>query len=709
MTPTPGERWRQVATLVDAILDRPPGERATYLKIACANDPRLGDEVDMIVEKGSARSFLDTGALVFAAPLLETGGPPNQARSRDGAVYELERELGRGGMATVYLARDPKHDRSIALKVLNAEFASAASEHFVHEIRLIGRLQHPLIVGLVDSGVFAEDAGTLAFRPYYSMPYVHGESLRERLARGPLSLGEATRVLHDVAEALAYAHAEGVVHRDVKPANILLSRGHAVVTDFGIATAVRLSHSAAPIGTPAYMAPEQMVPNEPVDARADLYAYGVVAYELLAGRHPFAGRNTAVELIAAHRSEMPLPLERVAPDLPRPLVSLVMRLLHKNASDRPQNADEILRVLQMLSVSPHANVWRRAAAVLVVAALATTAYAGVTRYGERPTVTSALRTQNPRARDLYLEGRRFWQQRTPESIRTATSYFNGAIAHDSNFVDAWAGLADVYVISPLFEVGSPRDLFPKAKVAARRALALDSTLAEAHASLARVEAQYDGDLANADHEFVRALAIKPADGILHQRYAELLWWRGRHAEALSEVDRAVALDSLSRVTNLQKGVLLNLARRPDDAIAQFKHTLQLDPEFAQAHASLGAAYLTKGLASEAVKELEIAFRRNEASYTAGLLAYAYATSGQRARAHAILRDETRRAHEHYVAPTAFAIIYAGLGDSATAIRWLERASEMRDPLLPFVLSYSFLDWLRADPRVAALVKSWGVS
>src|SRR5690348_2531714 len=168
VTSSSDDRWRQLAILIDAALDRGPAERAGYLENECAGDLALRAEVEGIVAKGSKPSFLDSGALAFATPLFEATRVPGRAKSRDGVLYELERELGRGGMATVYLAHDPKHDRSVALQVLDTDFTSApAGERFVREIRLMGRLQHPLIVGLVDSGVFVADAGTLAGRPYY--------------------------------------------------------------------------------------------------------------------------------------------------------------------------------------------------------------------------------------------------------------------------------------------------------------------------------------------------------------------------------------------------------------------------------------------------------------------------------------------------------------------------------------------------------------
>ncbi|MDH5316065.1 MAG: serine/threonine protein kinase, partial [Gemmatimonadota bacterium] len=210
--------------------------------------------------------------------------------------YRLTRELGAGGMATVYLAEDLKHSRQVAVKVLRPDLAAAlGADRFVREVGIAARLSHPHIVGLLDSG---EAAGFL----YYVMPYVEGTSLRQKLqGEGELPVPEAVRILRDVADALAYAHRRGVVHRDIKPENIMLVERHALVMDFGVAKAVAagretsgtsgLSSAGTALGTPAYMAPEQAAGDAHVDHRADLYAWGIVAYELLAGQPPFV-RNT---------------------------------------------------------------------------------------------------------------------------------------------------------------------------------------------------------------------------------------------------------------------------------------------------------------------------------------------------------------------------------------------------------------------------------
>ncbi len=271
-------------------------------------------------------------------------------RSALAGRYTIERELGSGGMATVYLAEDLKHHRKVAVKVLRPDLAAALGpERFIREIEIAAALTHPHIVPLYDSG---EADGFL----YYVLPYIEGESLRAKLAReGELPIADAVRILRDVVDALTDAHAHGVVHRDIKPDNVLLTKHHAVVTDFGVAKAVseatgreKLTTAGVALGTPAYMAPEQAVADPHIDHRADIYAVGAVAYELLTGRPPFTG-TTPQMVLSAHVTEVPEPVTKDRQAAPPALAQLVMKCLEKKPADRWQSAEELLPQLEVLA------------------------------------------------------------------------------------------------------------------------------------------------------------------------------------------------------------------------------------------------------------------------------------------------------------------------------------------------------------------------
>jgi serine/threonine-protein kinase len=254
-------------------------------------------------------------------------------------------------MSRVFVADDSSLGRSVVVKVLPAELAGSVSlARFQREISLAARLQHPHIVPLLATG---ETDGL----PYYTMPFVEGESLRAKLARGELPIGETISILRDVARALDFAHSKGVTHRDIKPDNVLLAGTSAVVTDFGVAKALSDATNSGPLtsvgvalGTAGYMAPEQAAADPATDSRADIYSLGAMAYEMLAGHPPFAGRNLQAT-IAAHATEAPTPLVSLRAAVPPPLAGLVMRCLAKRPADRPQTASEVLKALDSITLS----------------------------------------------------------------------------------------------------------------------------------------------------------------------------------------------------------------------------------------------------------------------------------------------------------------------------------------------------------------------
>jgi serine/threonine-protein kinase len=280
-------------------------------------------------------------------------------------------------MSRVFVAEELRLKRKVVVKVLSPELAQGISvERFEREIQTVAALQHANIVPVHTAG----DTNGL---PFYTMPFVDGESLRARLGRGPLAVTDVIGILRDVSKALAYAHQRGVVHRDIKPDNVLISGGVAVVTDFGIAKAISASRTSlggatltqigTSIGTPAYMAPEQAAGDPQIDARADIYSLGAMAYELLSGQVVFADR-TAQRMLAAHMSEAPRPIAELRADVPAPLADLVMRCLEKNPADRPQGAQELVRALDTIGSTSGAAAPARATTKRPVGGRRRTAY-----------------------------------------------------------------------------------------------------------------------------------------------------------------------------------------------------------------------------------------------------------------------------------------------------------------------------------------------
>jgi eukaryotic-like serine/threonine-protein kinase len=295
------------------------------------------------------------GALVHCRAYFRDHEPVSMTDLRNsleatlGATYRIERELGGGGMSRVFLAEEVALGRRVVIKVLPPEMAAGVNQdRFRREIQVAARLQHPHIVPLLAAGAEGDVL-------WYAMPYIAGESLRVKLAReGELPVPEAARILREVADALSHAHSEGVVHRDIKPDNVMLSGRHALVTDFGVAKAVsdstggqNLTSLGVALGTPAYMAPEQATADPHVDHRADLYGLGAMAYEMLTGQPPFTG-PTPQAVLAAHVTQTPTAIAQMRPAVPPALSVVVMRCLEKRAADRWQRADELIPHLEAL-------------------------------------------------------------------------------------------------------------------------------------------------------------------------------------------------------------------------------------------------------------------------------------------------------------------------------------------------------------------------
>ena len=368
--PADPERWRQVEALFDEALELPAEERRAFLEEACAGDPELRSEVEgLLAADEAAEGFLGRTLQERAAGLLQD--PP--AEGRELGPYRLVREIGAGGMGVVYEAEDTRLRRRVAIKLLPPEYGRdpGAKERFLREARAASALDDANICTVHDIG---ESQGRL----YLVMAYYEGETLRERLRRGRLPAAEARQVAVQVARALARAHDAGIVHRDVKPANVMLTRrGEVKVLDFGIAKMrgdAALTLTGRCLGTPAYMSPEQ-VRGEPVDARADLWALGALLYEMLSGRRPFAGENEQAVFHGILNRE-PDPLDRVCPEAPAGLVRVAARALSKDPARRYQSAGELLADLEPGGAPAAPAVARRRAAALAAGVLGAGLLAG---------------------------------------------------------------------------------------------------------------------------------------------------------------------------------------------------------------------------------------------------------------------------------------------------------------------------------------------
>jgi serine/threonine-protein kinase len=761
---------------------------------------------------------------------MSTSVPPSLESSRDAvrrasAVaslperYRIEREIGRGGMATVYLAADTKHDRPVAIKVMNSELsASLGTERFLREITIAARLAHPHIVPLIDSG---EADGLL----YYVSPFVPEGSLRERLRSegGRLPLSVAIRIAREVGSGLDYMHRNGIIHRDVKPENILFSDGLALISDFGIAYVCQASDTepltlgGLVMGTPAYMSPEQASGSSGtgLESRSDVYSLACVLFEMLSGAPPFVGENARATM-AKHVTEQPPSIRLSRPEVRSSLDAALMKALAKNPDERfatvaefvtaleadrtpmgrstaartktiavlpfvnaspdPDNeylsdgiTDELIAALarvEGLRVSSRTSVFalkgkpqdvraigvllgatvvlegtlRRVGDQLRITAQLTSTDDGRLMWSERydrrlddvfalqdeiaSTIVSALRTTtfadlsaprrrpstpNMRAYSLYLRGRFEWNKRTQEGVQEGIRYFEQAIAEDPKYAAAYTGLADSYALQVDYRSVPVADGFARAKAYARQAIALQDTLAEAHASLAWSLFIHDWNWAESEREFRRAIELDPQYATGHQWFAFQLASQGKFDEALVEAHTAHELDPSSISVRRSLAWVYFYSRRFDQAVYHLERAVALNPTAEETYRVLGMSLAYQGATEEAERVLREGLELPGAgTYSAATLGYVLARSGKRDEASQILAglDATRRLH--YVSPTALAHIHLGLGNWQTAVDWAERAVAERRGWPVYFKVNPVVEPIREDPRFIGLMRRMGL-
>jgi len=328
--------------------------------------------------------------------------------------------------------------------------------------------------------------------------------------------------------------------------------------------------------------------------------------------------------------------------------------------------------------------------------------------GEEKERLARNHTDNTEAYQLYLKGRYFWNKRTGDAIKTGIDYFSQAVEADPDYALAYAGLAEAYVLLANYSDSTPQEAYSKARAATTKALKLNDRLAETHTALAYIKAGYDWDFAGAEREYQRALELNPNYPTAQNWYAEFLGLMGRSTESITGMRRALELEPLSLMINVELGDMLFFARQYDQAIEQYRKTLDLDSSFVRAHIQLGQVYGQKGQYEEAISELKKAISLNsEDNYAIQLLGYMYAISRRTSEAYKALEELKERAKRTHVLPYDIAVIYVGLGEKDRAFEWLEKSFAERDEGLLYLRVDPVLDSLRSDPRFADLLRRVG--
>ena len=726
------ERWARLEPLVDAALDLPVGQRAAYCDRIAATDPALGADLRRLIREAEETRGLLTEAAIERFGLLfdeAPAGPATSAapdlvdelRAALDHVYTIEREIGGGGMSRVFIAHEAGLGRKVVIKVLSPELtAGINADRFAREIRLAASLQQANIVPLLATG-------SAAGHPYYTMPVVDGRSLRERLEReGPLPIADTVSILRDVARALGFAHARGVVHRDIKPGNVLLSGGTAVVTDFGIAKAVNaakgggdrrersesardltvpsggeprdlleitLTEIGNSLGTPAYMAPEQAAGDPASNHKADLYSFGCMAYEMLTGAPPFHDMPVH-RIIAAHFKETPRPVTEHRPDVPPAIAAMVMQCLEKDPARRPETAAHLLDALDGRLVAGDTAPpvvarsrpkWRLAGAVTIVLASVVTATAYLLRHTPPEPLTLAAIPFTNTANDTTLDYR---SDGIRDEILTAMARVPGvqiigraAAYRYKNRLDG----ADVGSVARSLGVrflvtGTLRETNGRVTISAQ--LNDSATRAEVWAGTFVRDSKDLGAIAD---DIVRTIT-----DTLHARFGDRVGERPREAPSAGTTN-SDALDFYL----LGQDQLLH-RRGVRQSVANFERAIALDPKFARAYAGLATAlqlypYFV-GTPPNEVKDTTIAIANralgldNTLSAPHVALGTAYAHAGRWADALAELRRGVELDPGDVSARVTYGRYLVTIGRPADAIAQLKEAKRVE--------------------RVSSLVSAW---
>jgi serine/threonine protein kinase/tetratricopeptide (TPR) repeat protein len=685
-------RRGNVSEAADKILDEAmtfePHARTAYVEQSSQHDPELRKElISRLHSAEVADVFFDRlSELVFSTAFSSDENPTPTDESQEFVLgeedviahYRIVSLIGRGGMGTLYRARDERLNRDVALKFLPSSLSTErkARERLLTEARAVAALNHPNVCAIY------EIAETADGHMFFAMPLYDGMTLKEKLRQGPLSIEESVSIAIQIARGLAAAHARGIVHRDVKPGNIMLSPDGTVrLLDFGLAIPIdgSLTSSGSTRGTVAYMSPQQ-ARGEPIDARSDLWSLGVVLYEMIAGRRPFHRGNPAPILDQIfHWDAEPLSMHRQ--EISGALARIVERLLQRDPVKRFESAGQLLDNLQGAlptdEGSSRASRFLRdrvlvlGGGALVVVLIGFLSWRRQAETKLHPPDHSS--TRNIAAYEHYLRSMDQPLVRTDSGARIALEHVQQAIALDTGYAAAYARLARLHVriANGNDPEMSRRDRLALAEQAALTAVALDDSSGESHAALGKVM-KYLNRRPLAVAELRRAIALDPSNAESLGALAELLVEVGYPEEALVQARRAREQDPLSPIAISEVAHALLASDRCDEALAELAKLRSVRPPLNRAIDIAAQCYARKKMWPQAIAEVERIIPTGGMRAQA-MMGYYLGRAGRKAEARSILDDLIRRSHKINGNAYYVAMVYAGLGDRDQAMEWLERS------------------------------------
>ena len=702
------DEWSRLEALWETARGLPPAERDAMLA-SHSIDGALREEFESLLGRANAaEAFFDrlltavphanhalTDQFAAIAPSASTGADVDPMLGTTVAHYEIVARLGQGGMGVVYRAIDLRLRRTVAIKLLRSHTHTnqRAKERLLIEARAAAALDHANISTIYEVGETAEQ------RTYIAMAYYSGETLERVMQRGPLSVPVALDYATQIARGLSAAHQRGIIHRDVKPANVIVTEDGVVkLLDFGIAqfADVDVSHEGVTPGTIAYMSPEQ-VSARPVDARTDLWSLGVVVYEMLTGVRPFSGDNAAAILYAIlHHS--PAPTSTLCPELPPSVDAIVERLLTKERAQRYDDAEQLIADLAPLSAATDTAprtirpgrrlsrrvVWYGAALIAVGAVIASLR-------GAPPRTVSDRRLA---AEDLTAQGKRDVLFRSADGRRQSLEFFRKAIAVDSTYAGAHSSLSHLLVMTAEDGHGSRHDHFVQAEKSARTAIGLDSALADGHAALGHV-LMIDYQAAKAEEQFKRALELNPVEPYVREFLVWLYIFTDRPRDALEQAELAAkdSPKSPTAIAEVARALIVN--GRCDEALEILGQLAYLQPPPARAAAIAAQCYAQRGMWQKAIDELRPVAARNPVQ-TEPWLGFMLARAGAMTEAQQLRDSLLARAKRTDGGAFGMVVIYTGFRDFDNAFDWLDRSIDERS--LRYNIMEPAFEELRRDPR-----------